>query len=79
MPVFYSRYCEKCDKTLVIRASRIKGFSDYENVHCPHCRTNLGEIRADMGFEIIEEKKGDYGNSQWENWNTTRDFLRGVL
>jgi len=66
LPVFYTRYCGKCDNTLIIRASREPGYADYEQVICPHCKINLGKIRPDLGFAIIGEKKGNHGNSEWQ-------------
>ena len=75
MAVYYSRYCEKCDKTIVIKASRVEGFSDYENVSCPDCKADLGEIRADEGYDIVGKKPGNHGDRMWEGHYWTQEFM----
>lgn len=74
-PVFYSRYCEKCDKTLILRSGRAAGMSDYADVICPRCRTNLGEIRSDIGFQIVAEETGNLGDAEWQDPQTAQQFI----
>ncbi len=45
--------CTDCGLRIIISSKIQRGYSDHEDVYCPNCKRNLGEIRADMGFEII--------------------------
>ena len=45
--------CPKCDAKITIDITIERGYSDHEKVNCPLCNTFIGEIRADMGYEII--------------------------
>jgi len=44
--------CSSCKAIISITTNDILGFSDHEKVICPNCQADLGEIRADLGYEI---------------------------
>jgi len=47
-------YCPYCDMTFVAEASLLgEGQGRLEQVNCPECGTNLGEIRTDDDFQFI--------------------------
>lgn len=50
---YWELNCDDCKIKVKIQSNIQRGFSDHEEVNCPKCNKSLGEIRADMGFEII--------------------------
>jgi ribosomal protein S27E len=50
---FHWVYCPDCNQTLVCE-SRLEGAGDrFEQVVCPVCGRELGEIRSDGGYDFI--------------------------
>lgn len=50
---YWELVCTDCKIKVKVRTNIQRGFSDHEEVSCPICNKSLGEIRADMGFDII--------------------------
>lgn len=56
---YYTVECEKCQCVFKFEAYMNPGFSDHEQINCPCCNENLGEIRADNGISTMKiVKKG---------------------
>ncbi len=56
---YYTVTCGVCGTEFTFEAHQQPGFSDSEDVICPNCNENLGEVRADLGiFSIKIIKKG---------------------
>lgn len=47
----------RCGTKVIVETTIERGFSDHEMVVCPECKNNICEIRADMGYQILEIKK----------------------
>ncbi|EQB74426.1 MAG: hypothetical protein AMDU4_FER2C00009G0002 [Ferroplasma sp. Type II] len=52
-----NKKCPVCNTIFQYTATYERGFSDYENLECPICKYNFGEIRADwgIGYKILKE------------------------
>ena len=46
-----------CGTKLEIKARILRGYSDHEMIECPSCNHAICEIRADMGYDIINVVK----------------------
>ena len=46
-------YCPECNTTLVVEARLQDGCERYEQLVCPWCGRELGEVRADLGCDFI--------------------------
>lgn len=46
-------YCRDCNTTLVVESRLENGCERFEQVVCPGCGGELGEIRADFGYDFV--------------------------
>jgi len=46
--------CPHCLTQITVESTLWQWYADYEKVHCPHCKAFICEIRADLGFKILE-------------------------
>ncbi len=47
--------CANCDETYAFETIIGNGAATYEHVRCPVCGSDLGEIRADLGYSYLGE------------------------
>ena len=56
--------CRKCRKEFLVFSTRYPGFSDREMYICPFCGSELGEIKADMGYVTVGYRDLDEKESE---------------
>jgi transcription elongation factor Elf1 len=49
----YWIYCPDCNRTLVVEARLETNCERDEMVVCPMCGQELGEVRADLGYDFV--------------------------
>lgn len=54
---FKTLTCSNCGAEITLKCSIVRGYSDYEMVKCPSCKEDIQEVRADMGYEVIDVLK----------------------
>lgn len=57
--LFGSIYCDGCDCTFDYEAQVGWGAPNYEKFKCPQCGKELGELRADEGYQITSSSSGN--------------------